>query len=269
MKLRKRIALLLVLAQVAVCPLTADAMTSERSSGFHSSFISEGLLLGGGLAINAGAMLIEKKMEPIDGWTMDSKRDLSEINAFDRPWAFPFSQPMDFTSEVLSFSALLAPSLLLAAPMDDWFTLGLIYSESLIWAWGIKELGKNLFHRYRPYTYFEGYTEEALADGDFQQSFPSGHTTLAFTGAGFSIYLINHYFKDSSWRIPLIASTSTLAVGAAVFRVASGNHFLTDVLAGAAIGIFTGFFIPWLHTFPNDTMSISVQPSEISFLFSY
>lgn len=31
--------------------------------------------------------------------------------------------------------------------------------------------------------------------------------------------------------------------------LSGGNHFLTDVLAGAALGSAVGFLVPWLHTF--------------------
>jgi membrane-associated phospholipid phosphatase len=35
-------------------------------------------------------------------------------------------------------------------------------------------------------------------------------------------------------------------------RITSGSHFLTDVLAGAAIGSLYGWLIPWLHLRNNN-----------------
>ena len=33
----------------------------------------------------------------------------------------------------------------------------------------------------------------------------------------------------------------------AACRVASGDHFLTDVIVGAVTGTACGFFVPWMH----------------------
>ena len=38
--------------------------------------------------------------------------------------------------------------------------------------------------------YFDGYPMDKVADGDWDSSFPSGHTTLAFAGAAFVIWLM-------------------------------------------------------------------------------
>jgi undecaprenyl-diphosphatase len=38
-----------------------------------------------------------------------------------------------------------------------------------------------------------------------------------------------------------------MAVLTASFRVAAGMHFVTDVVAGAALGSAIGFFVPYLH----------------------
>lgn len=66
-----------------------------------------------------------------------------------------------------------------------------------------------------------------------KHSFPSGHTTLAFTNATVLFY----EFKDTS---PLIAYSGYLfAVTTGVFRILNNKHWLSDVLAGAGIGIIS------------------------------
>lgn len=66
-------------------------------------------------------------------------------------------------------------------------------------------------------------------DSDLQ-SFPSGHTA---TAVGFAIALSVLYSRG--WWIFV-----GLAVLSGVQRMASGSHFLSDVLAGAALGCFVG-----------------------------
>jgi undecaprenyl-diphosphatase len=59
-----------------------------------------------------------------------------------------------------------------------------------------------------------------------QFSFPSGHTITAFTVA----VTVSHFYPD--WTAPLLFC----AISIAASRILLGMHFLSDVLAGAAIG---------------------------------
>lgn len=62
-------------------------------------------------------------------------------------------------------------------------------------------------------------------------SFPSGHTAQAFAAATF---LHKEYGKDHPWYSVIAYGTAT-AVG--VLRVMNNRHWVSDVLAGAGIGI--------------------------------
>lgn len=171
----------------------------------------------------------------------------AEIPGFDR-WAMTaYSKSLDLSSEVFTFASMALPAaLLLEAPREDWVSIGAMYAGSLFLSWGLKHLGKTLIERQRPYMYFDGYPESEVENGDFNQSFPSGHAALAFAGASFFSYVLGRYCEDPSRKIPLIAASFACAVGASALRVASGNHFPSDVAAGAAIGIFSGVAVPWL-----------------------
>lgn len=89
-------------------------------------------------------------------------------------------------------------------------------------------------------------------DDDIQrnQSFLSGHTAMAFTGAGLictqhaNIPLYGGGFPD--------ALACGLGLGAASFvgfsRLVADRHYISDVLAGVVIGGATGFLLPaWWH----------------------
>ncbi|MFZ4690547.1 MAG: phosphatase PAP2 family protein [Polymorphobacter sp.] len=65
-------------------------------------------------------------------------------------------------------------------------------------------------------------------------SFPSGHTTLAFSGAG---YLHARY----GWKTSL--PFEILAAGVGFARVQSHDHHWYDVVAGAAIGEGSAFLL--------------------------
>jgi len=56
-----------------------------------------------------------------------------------------------------------------------------------------------------------------------------------------------------------------MAIGVAALRLSSGNHFFTDVLAGAAIGCSVGFLVPYLHTFnTKNDLNISLLMNGVS-----
>lgn len=64
-----------------------------------------------------------------------------------------------------------------------------------------------------------------------KESFPSGHTSFAFTNAG----ILYQEFKDTS---PILAySGFGFATATGTFRVLNDTHFISDVLVGAGIGI--------------------------------
>ena len=73
-------------------------------------------------------------------------------------------------------------------------------------------------------------TNKTRPDGS-PYSFPSGHTSFAFTNAT----VLYEEFEDSS---PILAySGYALAATTGAFRMINNKHWLSDVLVGAGIGI--------------------------------
>ena len=101
--------------------------------------------------------------------------------------------------------------------------------------------------RVRPYMYFEATLMMCLITVILNFSWPSGHTTNAFLGAVFTSCVFAWYYPTSSWRIPITCTSLLIAASTGVLRMMSGNHFLTDVLTGAAIGSLCGFIVPFVH----------------------
>jgi membrane-associated phospholipid phosphatase len=74
-----------------------------------------------------------------------------------------------------------------------------------------------------------------------EQGFPSGHTATAFFGAQL---LAKEYGED----YPIIAIAGyTLAGSTAFLRMANNEHWATDVLMGAAIGMGSAELASWLY----------------------
>lgn len=80
-------------------------------------------------------------------------------------------------------------------------------------------------------------------DGTTYNSFPSGHTSTVFLGAEF---LYQEYKDVSVWYG---ISGYVVATGTGLFRLYNNRHWLTDVAAGAGIGILSMKIAHWAHPF--------------------
>ena len=68
-------------------------------------------------------------------------------------------------------------------------------------------------------------------DGSRNNSFPSGHTATAFMSA-------TMLYKEYRWRSPWFSIGGyTIAAATGVSRILNNKHWMTDIAAGAAIGI--------------------------------
>lgn len=91
-------------------------------------------------------------------------------------------------------------------------------------------------------------------DGSSNNSFPSGHTATAFAGAEF---LWQEYKDKSIWYG--IAGYA-VATGTGLFRIYNNRHWLTDVAAGAGIGILSTKIAYWMN--PYITKKLFKSSSE-------
>lgn len=78
-------------------------------------------------------------------------------------------------------------------------------------------------------------------DGSSINSWPSGHTATAFMGAEF---LWQEYKDVSVWYG---ISGYVIATGTGLFRMYNDRHWLTDVAAGAGIGILSTKIAYWIN----------------------
>ena len=85
------------------------------------------------------------------------------------------------------------------------------------------------------------FVNEVRPNGESFNSFPSGHTMFTFVGAEI---LRREYWNVSPW---IGISGYLIAAGTGFMRMYNGAHWLTDVLAGAGIGILSAEAAYWLY----------------------
>jgi len=89
----------------------------------------------------------------------------------------------------------------------------------------------------------KGSTHQLRPDGSAYNSFPSGHTAQAFAAATF---LSEEYGYRYKW-VPYAAYGVASSVGA--LRMANNRHYISDVLAGAGLGILSMKVAYWTHRY--------------------
>lgn len=127
---------------------------------------------------------------------------------------------------------------------------------SIVGVYGLNVCGVRGLHNYRDLTvmmatsslitgamvYGLKYTTRVLRpDGSTYNSFPSGHTAIAFMGAEF---LRQEYKHLSPWY----GVAGYLVAGATgAMRIYNNRHWMSDVLAGAAFGILGAKIAYWIY----------------------
>ena len=127
--------------------------------------------------------------------------------------------------------------------------LGLHGSEAILIGTALTTVIKFTAGRARPYVsqnphdygLWRGFAHEEY------RSFPSGHTLTAFAAAAAVTEETSEWWRNSTWYIaPLMYGGATL-VG--ISRMYNNKHWASDVVMGAAIGIFTGRrVVLWQHS---------------------
>ena len=87
--------------------------------------------------------------------------------------------------------------------------------------------------------------KEERPDGTNHLSFPSGHTTTAFSSAHF---LFREYEDENIW---LAISGYPIAIFTGVYRTLNDKHWVGDVVAGAGFGILSTELAYWLFPMVN------------------
>jgi membrane-associated phospholipid phosphatase len=109
---------------------------------------------------------------------------------------------------------------------------------------------------------------DPLCDTGAYASFPSSHTSNAFTAAGLSC--VHHtylpLYGSKAMDIAACAESLALATATGLFRIIGDRHYASDVLLGAAIGFSIGYFYPWLwhYSFGSDEPAAAGAIKQLS-----
>ena len=180
--------------------------------------------------------------------------DARNLNGLDRGFAGIYRPGVALASDVASGSTFALAVLLSALdvhqagePVSSWLTDLVVMAEAVFLNGAANELAKIASARPRPLVYGLAPGAGRLADPESYVSFYSAHTSGAFAVGLAYAQTFAYRHPESPWRFAMYAGAVALGSGIGVARVASGKHFPSDVLVGAAAGTAFGLLVPWLH----------------------
>jgi membrane-associated phospholipid phosphatase len=219
------------------------------------------------LAVSSvGLFATSRVVNPVDG----SPPDARELPWVDRRLMRDYDHTLDRAGTATAIATLLAPGvagIYGSRNVADALTYSTMYLEAFLFTTATKDLLKAGVPRWRPYAH---HRDPADLEEDDRASLPSGHTAYAFMGAAFLTTALILEGAPPSLTRPAAAIGYAMACGTGALRVASGEHFVTDVLAGAAIGTLFGWAIPQLHARnSSDRVEVAVSPVGVTVSFEY
>ena len=250
--LRKSL-ILLVLVASSARGQTPDTLFKKRS-----------LFTLGDAALFAGFTAATAAAAPADRWfTRELQDDARQANRFLNRGATVFKIVGHPGGVIAGGSLYVIGSLSDERRMQD---IGLHSVEAVVLANTITASIKMIAGRARPYAspenarnfqFFRGFK------GDDYRSFPSGHTTAAFAFASLVASETSHWWPGSRWIVgPIMYGSATLT---GVSRMYNNQHWASDVLAGAAIGTFTGIKVfRFQHSHPGNWLDNKLLRAGVS-----
>jgi membrane-associated phospholipid phosphatase len=127
----------------------------------------------------------------------------------------------------------------------------LVFAESLGAALLLTSATKTLVGRPRPYTYNDdpdARRRMRSAGRDARRSFFSGHAATAFAAlaAGGALYAGRE--SDPTDRALAWGAGAVLAGTTVTWRIRAGEHYYSDIVTGAVVGVAAGTIVPAIHT---------------------
>ena len=248
---KKAIIFNLILSLFCNCAAFADQHTNDEiqklkvptvgQSVYELSFWTDLSLIISGVGISMGANSLDYNLI----WKK-CPCNVSEVNGLDQPAIYYDNKSADVIANYLVTLSLLAPIAI------DYFDVGIskefvedmaVYAEVVSVNLGLVTLAKYGFQRPYPYMY-RGDAAGAKDDPSNYLSFYSGHTTTTVSSLAAAAMTLNLRHHHVIWPWIVTAVTGTF-IGAEL--VYSGEHFTTDVIVGAGMGLLVGTFVPGLH----------------------
>ncbi|ALI99429.1 phosphatase PAP2 family protein [Rufibacter tibetensis] len=249
-----------------ICTLIISLFTftqvfAQSDSPYKTSFKVDAPITAAGIGLSGLGLYLMQQKEP---FTQEEAMALkkSDVNSFDRFSAGNHSASAKKISDVMLYSSLAAPGLLLLDPEVKTGQLLALYVETMSITGTLFTMGSAAFPRARPLTYSPEVEIREKTRSNSQNSFFAGHTAAVSTVSFFTAKVFHDYNPDSPARPFVWAGAAIVPAAVGYLRLEAGKHFLSDNLIGYGVGAAVGILVPQLHKKGNNS-GISLYPNVI------
>jgi membrane-associated phospholipid phosphatase len=187
--------------------------------------------------------------------------DPSTLPAFDRPFAGRYEPGWTTAGTAVAAITLAAPVPILFAFESPKNALNdsVVVAESVMFSSALGVMFETGVRRPRPFVYGEKAPLSVRVETNASLSFFSGHTADSFAATIALWRTLDRLGINRKWKYFILGAGLAGSTFVGVSRVVSGDHFPSDVVVGADIGIGFGFLLPALHS-----RGITVSPTYMS-----
>jgi membrane-associated phospholipid phosphatase len=213
------------------------------------------LAAGTTLLITGNLLKVNRKFVPAEGL------DVSDIHwSFDRRVIGEHSTKADTYSDYFRDASVAYPMVLAmiyqpaGTRVNGTFRRSIVYGEAILITEGISWFIKKSVDRPRPFTYLpsselpDNPAYDVTSEAAFR-SMPSGHASISFCAAGFTLsdHLISRPHASWQERAAVNFLGGFLAGVTTGMRIEGGQHFPSDTIVGGLIGTTGGVAVPLFH----------------------
>lgn len=245
----------IVLFLLTICTCTYGQEISE--SPYETDFWKDGAWLTAGFGLSAYGLILIQNKEDLTLAELESLNE-DDINGLDRWAAGNNSDQASKISDIPFYASFATPFILL---LDDQMNnhtgqISVMLLENLSTTAALFSITAGLVEKSRPKVYDTSLSEDSRRSNDKQRSFYSGHVAAAAASTFFAAQVYSDFYPDSKAKPYIWAAAAVIPAAVGYFRIESGNHFLSDVLIGYALGTASGIFVPRLHRKKNANFSL-------------
>ena len=244
--------------------LVTDDIKQQWTAPFRATS-REWLGIGGFAAVTTGAILFADK--PVNKFAVNQIRTNRSVVS-----ASTYVTNFGGLYETYTLVALGAYGVLFKKDKEK--TTTLLATQAYLTGAAIETVLKYLTSRQRP-SYYDAVTGKnshvfhgpfyhfLKKDNSSFESFPSGHTTVAFAAA--TVFAMEY----REYRlVPIIAYGAATSIG--LSRIVQNQHWISDVLVGAALGFLTGRqVVNNYHRYSKLQLEKAKKKNTLSFNLSY
>jgi membrane-associated phospholipid phosphatase len=173
-----------------------------------------------------------------------------DVNWFDRWGVRRYSKSIDNASYIPFYVSMPYPIVFFALDnkmRKDFFKLTFLYVEAITITGVLYSSAAAYVNRFRPFVYSTETPLDKRMASDSKKSFFAGHVALVSTSTFFMAHVFADYHPDSHFKWVAYSIASATTVATAYMRQAAGEHFMSDILLGTAVGTLSGLLTPALH----------------------